>query len=183
MAAGNQPPVTNTTARSHSFQMFPTCQLAQAVPPPLLAPPPQHNDLQPQDLPAQQRHARCRNLRRVLLSMPATYCFENVFLLYCVSLHCLMCVLSIFLLLSSACFIFHNVSGCYFHVCRATETLDHTLCVVRALMPTCVVDKVIGQSHWARRCKAPSHLGAPFPLFDTVHVRKPRSIKIGDNFH
>ena len=73
-----------------------------------------------------------------------------------------------------------------------TDTVEHTLCVSRARTPILAVQPphvCHRQRDWAVSIgshmqqdmgisSAPPHLGAAFPLFDAVHVRKPRSKKL-----
>ena len=75
---------------------------------------------------------------------------------------------------------------------QPTDTVDHTQSVVRAPTPTLAVrpphvrhrhrDRAVSRgSHMQQDMdisQAPPHLGAPFLLFDAVHVRKPRSNKM-----
>ena len=73
-----------------------------------------------------------------------------------------------------------------------TDTVDHTQRVVRALVPALAVrpphlchrqrDGAISISSHKQQdmdiSQVPPRLGAPFPWFDTVHVRKPRPKKL-----
>ena len=76
---------------------------------------------------------------------------------------------------------------------QPTDTVDNTQSVVRALTPTLAVQQphvchrqrdgtVSIGSHMQHMeiSEALPHLGAPFPLFHAVHVRKPRSKKLGN---
>ena len=72
---------------------------------------------------------------------------------------------------------------------------DHTLCVIRALVPTVAVQPphvCHRQKDWAVSMGshmqqvmgmswAPPHLGAPFLLLQTVHVKKVTIQKMGDD--
>ena len=75
---------------------------------------------------------------------------------------------------------------------QPTDPERHTSCVSQALVPT-LADSPPHVCHRQRDgavsidshmqqdmgiSSAPPHLGTPFPLFDTVHVRKPRTTKL-----
>ena len=80
--------------------------------------------------------------------------------------------------------------------CPSTDTMDHTLCVVRALVPTLAVQpphvchrRATGQSPWARACskrwvflRRLNIWALRFNLRQTVHVTKTTIQKNGHNF-